>query len=605
MPNLTYFWTSARTFSHTFMRVIRLAWSVSPGLYLGQLVLNVLTGLAPVISAYLAGAVVAQLASSLAHSGADLVLVYKYVIALAVIQLLSNQFQYLLSYLESLYNLKFDGYIWENLLTQYGRLDQTYYDDSAFNNKFNKIVENIFSIRMLSSQSFSLLANLVEIVATAIALATLQPWLVIIVLVALGPVILIEASASLKRWRYWDSVGEDFRLQSYLRSTLTNSSMIREVKLYGIGDWLMSRWRQSFEMVRGGQVAIARKAEQQRGIASLIDAFMQLGIQLWLIHLVVGRGVAGIGQFVFYRQVISNFVNAGSSSVRIFQQMQDNTLYVNDYFEFQSLVPRLIQPDVAKKLNSDEAIRIEFKDVSFRYPGAKNWAIRRLNLTIEPGSDVAIIGDNGAGKTTFVKLLMRLYDPAEGAILINGIDLRELDINSWSKRIGVLFQDFNKYGPLSLSENIQMGRISQEPDNALLMAALNKAGGNDLINDLSKGLNQTLTNNFADGVDLSGGQWQRVALARAFYRDAPILVLDEPTSAIDARGEYKIFEEISRVQANKTTIIISHRFSTVRNANSIIVFNHGQITESGDHESLMALGGRYHDLFELQATGYR
>ena len=605
MPKPKQLVHEAGMFLGTFGRVVKLAWRVSPPIYLGQLVLNTISGLTPLVTAYLAGAIVSKLALALTHHGAGLPSLYWFVIGLAATQLISDQFNYLESYLDSMYSLKFDGYIWENLLGQYSRLDQTYYDDTSFNNRFNKITQNAFAMRMLSGQSFNLLSSLVQIVATAIALATLQPWLVVVVLVTLTPVIIIEANASLSRWRYWDRRGEDFRMQAYLRNTLTDNTKIREIKLYGLTDWLTTRWRERFEIARQGQVQIAQKAQRQRGVAGVLDAVVQVGIQIWLIRLVIGRGVAGLGQFVFYRQVVSNFTQAGSSGVRTFQQMQENILYVNDYFDYMKLEPRLIQAEHPVKLTSNGAPRIEFVDVSFRYVNAKNWAIRHLNLVIEPGQDIAIIGENGAGKTTFVKLFMRLYDPTEGKIFVDGIDLRDLDINDWSKRIGVLFQDFNKYGPLSLAENVQTGKITKAANRAELGRAIRQAGGDDLTSGLTNGFDQILTNSYEGGVDLSGGQWQRVALARAFYRDAPILVLDEPTSAIDAKGEYEIFQQIARTQADKTTIIISHRFSTVRNAHRIIVFERGHITENGSHEELIALNGRYKELFELQAAGYR
>lgn len=605
MQQLRNLSAGSKAFFATLGRVVTQAWQVSPWLYGSQLVLNVTLGLIPLLSAYLAGAIVSQLALVLTHHAASPTLLYWLVIAVAVTQLASNQLGYLESYFDDLYALRFDGYIWENLLTQYSRLDQTYFDDTEFNNKFNKINQNAFAMRQLSGQSFSLLSSVVQVIATALALMTLQPWLVVVVVVTLVPVVIIEARASLARWRYWDHRGEDFRLQYYLRSTLTDSKKIREIKLYGVTDWLTRMWRENFETARGGQVAIARQAQRQRGVAGILDTLVQIGVQIWLIKLVIGRGTAGLGQFVFYRQVVQNFSSAGAGAVRMLQLIQENALYVNDYFDYMALEPRLVQAEHAKKLPRTAMPKIDFEDVSFRYPKVKKWALRHLTLTIEPGEDIAIIGENGAGKTTFVKLLMRLYDPTEGRILVDGIDLREIDLNDWGKQIGILFQDFNTYGPLTLEQNIQTGKITRPLEPKAIQTAIERAGGQDLMAGLEHGTQQILTNSFNGGTDLSGGQWQRVALARAFYRDAPILILDEPTSAIDAKGEYEIFQQIARSKANKTTIIISHRFSTVRNADRIVVLDHGRISEAGSHETLMHERGTYHRLFELQAAGYR
>ncbi len=582
-----------------------MAWQVSPWMYIVQFLIQAITGLIPLLTAFLAGAVVNSLAKALAEHNSNLTPLYWLVGGLALAQLVLNQLAYLDSYLDSIYALKFDGFIWENLLHQYTRLDQTYYDDAAFNDKFNKIVQNAFAMRNLSSQSQNLFGSTVQLIAAAAALWTLSPWLVPVILITLAPVMIIEATANVRQWHYYDRNGEDFRMQVYLRNSLTDNTKIREIKLYGISGWLTDRWRKHFEIARRGQAEIRQKAQRQLGVAGILDAGVQLGIQIWLINLVVSRGLAGIGQFVFYRQVVQNFASAGAAATRMLQLMQANSLYVDDYFDFMSLEPRLVQPISPRSIQAQGAPTVVFENVSFKYPNAKQWALRHLSLEVTPGEDVALIGENGAGKTTFVKLLMRLYDPTEGRILIDGVDIREIDLEDWNSRIGVLFQDFNKYGPLTLGENIQTGKVSRPAVPAELDKAVEQAGGDNFRSGLANGLDQILTNAFKGGVDLSGGQWQRVALARAFYRDAPILVLDEPTSAIDAKGEYEIFQQIKRVQASKTTIIISHRFSTVRNAHRIIVLEKGRVTESGSHDELMKLAGRYRELFELQAAGYR
>jgi ATP-binding cassette, subfamily B, bacterial len=249
--------------------------------------------------------------------------------------------------------------------------------------------------------------------------------------------------------------------------------------------------------------------------------------------------------------------------------------------------------------------RIEFEHVSFSYPGNKRQVLKDVSLVLEPGEDLAIVGANGAGKTTLVKLLLRLYDPSKGRILINGQDLRELDLMTWYRQIGALFQDFNRYDALSVKDNIVMGRVDAPARKERLEKAAHEAGTDRFIKGYVAGYEQILNRSYKNGIEPSGGQWQRIALARAFYRQAQVLILDEPTSAIDAKGEFEVFRKIAATQKRKTTIIISHRFSTVRNANKIVVLEHGTITESGSHQELVALRGRYHELFELQAAGYR
>jgi ATP-binding cassette subfamily B protein len=332
---------------------------------------------------------------------------------------------------------------------------------------------------------------------------------------------------------------------------------------------------------------------------------VSVGAQAWLLIRVLSRG-AGLQAFVFYQQVIDNYANASSALVRNLHTMQENSLYVNDYFDIISLKPRIASPEPAAQLESaGPAPRIAFENVSFRYPGSDEDVLKNLSLTIEPGEDLAIVGENGAGKTTLIKLLLRLYDPTHGRILVGGTDLRKIDLASWYRRIGALFQDFNRYHSLSVRDNIVVGRAEESADQSDIESAASAAGADAFIGRYPKGYGQLLNRSFENGIEPSGGQWQRIALARAFYRNASVLILDEPTSAIDAKGEYEIFREIANTQRDKTTIIISHRFSTVRNANTIVVLEHGRITERGTHEELVKQAGRYKSLFELQAEGYR
>ncbi len=592
------------TFFRTLARVAILAWRVSPGLYLAQLVLNVISGLMPLLSAFLGGLIVTRLADTLT-AGAPLQPVYWLVLALAGAQLLANQLGYLASYLDDLFSLQFDGYIQEQLIRTFARLDQTYYDDPAFNDRVNKVNQNIMAMGALNGRLFQLMSGGVQIIATGIALFALQPLLVPVIMLAVLPLMVIELRTSIKRWKFWDERGDTWRMQWYLRSTMTDVATIREIKLYRLVDWFARRWRKAFEEARRGQVDIERFAQRQRAASGVLDALVQVGIQLWLVTLVLGRGTAGLGLFIFYRQAVQSFSGASTGMVRTLHTLQERSLYVNDYFELLALEPRIKAPEHPAALPGLGAPRIVFDNVSFRYADDTPWVLRHVNLIIEPGQDVAIVGENGAGKSTLVKLLLRLYAPTEGRITAGGIDLRDLDPDDWNRRLGILFQDFNQYGPLTVRDNILTGDAEAEESEDRLKAAAAQSGAEGFIKSLNHGYDQRLSKNFKDGVGVSGGQWQRIALARAFYRGAPVLILDEPTSAIDAKGEYEIFQEIARTQREKTTIIISHRFSTVRNADRIVVIEHGEVTEQGTHEELLGRAGTYASLFETQAAGYR
>jgi ATP-binding cassette subfamily B protein len=273
-----------------------------------------------------------------------------------------------------------------------------------------------------------------------------------------------------------------------------------------------------------------------------------------------------------------------------------------ELLEYPNSISQLDKPIAIPKKPSPPVI--EFKNVSFKYPQSERFILKDFNLTIQSGEKVSLVGENGAGKSTIIKLILRFYDATEGDILINGINIKEIDLDTWYKEIGALFQDFIKY-QFTFKENVIYGDLSQKDNLEALKEALRKSGADSFLGNLPKGIDQVVGKTFEGGEDLSGGQWQKLALARAFFRNAPLLILDEPTSAIDAKAEYEIFENVQKLQKDKTVIIISHRFSTVRNADRILVLDEGKIIEEGNHEKLMDKKGLYAELFNLQAEGYK
>jgi ATP-binding cassette subfamily B protein len=285
--------------------------------------------------------------------------------------------------------------------------------------------------------------------------------------------------------------------------------------------------------------------------------------------------------------------------------MSARNKYLDKFFEFLERKSEILNPISPKALPLTVIPQvIEFKFVSFKYPRSERYILKDFNLTIKSGERIALVGENGAGKTTIIKLLLRFYDVTEGEILINGVNIKELDLSEWHKYIGALFQDFIKY-QFKFKDNIYLGNLSKTDNEKLLRDAISKSGADKYLDTLPNGIEQIVGKMFEGGVDLSGGQWQKLALARAFFRDAPILILDEPTSAIDAKAEYEIFKNIQNLEKNKTVIIISHRFSTVRHADRILVLDDGKIIEQGTHEELVAQKGLYEELFEIQAKGYK
>jgi ATP-binding cassette subfamily B protein len=287
-----------------------------------------------------------------------------------------------------------------------------------------------------------------------------------------------------------------------------------------------------------------------------------------------------------------------------FSQIAGQALYLEDLFSFFDIVPSISSPTSPRHFPTPIRSGFVFENVGFRYPESDHWAVRHLNLTHEVGSVLAFVGENGAGKTTIVKLLARLYDPTEGRILLDGHDLREYDLAELRRHVGVIFQDFGRYH-FTAAENIGVGRIADISDEARVRAAAERSLAEDVVARLPQGYEQPLGKRFNGGVDLSGGEWQKIALARAYMRDADLLILDEPTAALDARAEFQVFQRFRDLSKGRTVLLISHRFSTVRMADRIVVLEGGRVVEEGSHSELMAAGGRYAELFELQAAGFR
>jgi len=316
------------------------------------------------------------------------------------------------------------------------------------------------------------------------------------------------------------------------------------------------------------------------------------------------RGEFSIGDLTFLAGSFRRLRNLLEGLLSGFSQVAGQALYLDDLFSFFEIQPEIVSPENPRPFPSPVREGFRFEDVGFIYPGAERWAVRHLHFTLQAGEVLALVGENGAGKTTLVKLLARLYEPDEGRILLDGHDLREYDLGELRSHIGVIFQDFVRYH-LSAAENIAVGRIEARDDRARIEEAARRSLADEVIRKLPAGYEQLVGKRFHKGVDLSGGEWQKIAIARAYMRDADLLILDEPTAALDARSEFAVFQRFKELSEGRTAVIISHRFSTVRMADRILVLEGGEIEEIGTHEELLAAGRRYAELFELQAAGYR
>jgi ATP-binding cassette subfamily B protein len=451
--------------------------------------------------------------------------------------------------------------------------------------------------------------DLITLATLGVALAVYVPWLLVLLAVAVLPSLLGETHFASLGYSLLYSWTPERRLLDYLRYIAASDVSAKELKLFGLSDFLVGRYDRLSREFYEANKALAVRRSLVSSLLAAVGTLGYYGAYAVIIYLTVTgyRSPAGpftIGVLTFlagsFRQSRDLIQRVLLSLSQIFEQ----SLYLDDLFTFLAIEPRIRPTEGARAVPSPIREGFTFEKVGFKYPGAEQWAVRGLDFTLAPGERIALVGENGAGKTTLVKLLARLYDPTEGRILLDGVDLREYDLFSLRRNVGVIFQDFVRYDFL-LRENIAVGNINRLEDQAGIEGAAGRSLADSVAGRLPGGYGQMLGRRFEGGVDLSGGEWQKVALARAYMRDAQLLILDEPTAALDARAEYEVFLRFSELTKGRMAVLISHRFSTVRMADRILVLRGGELVERGTHEELLSLGGLYSELFQLQAAGYR
>jgi ATP-binding cassette subfamily B protein len=482
-------------------------------------------------------------------------------------------------------------------------LDLEDFEDSEMQDRLERARRQAVGRSSLMSQLFGQAQDLVTVVAFAAGLVVYAPWLIVLLALALVPAFLGEAHFNAQSYSLNFAWTTERRVLDYLRQTGASVETAKEVKIFGLNAFLIERYRTLSE----GFYAANRALAKRRALWG--SAFAALGtVGYYAAYALIAwrtvRGDFSIGDLTFLSGSFRRLRNLLENLLIGFSQLAGQALYLDDLYSFFEVRPEIVSPADPRAFLSPIRTGFTFDNVGFRYPGAERWAVRELSFTLMAGEVLALVGENGAGKTTLVKLLARLYDPDEGRILLDGHDLREYDLAELRAHVGVIFQDFVRYA-LSAAENIAVGRIEAREDRERIVRAAEQSLADPVIRRLPHGYEQAMGKRFRDGVDLSGGEWQKIAIARAYMRDADVLILDEPTAALDARSEYQVFERFKELSAGKTAVLISHRFSTVRMADRILVLEGGRIEEIGTHDELLVAGRRYAELFELQAAGYR
>ena len=488
------------------------------------------------------------------------------------------------------------------LMHQSARLDLECFEDSDFYDKLERARRQASSRILLMSQVLAQLQDSITVFFLAAALITFNAWLLLLLAITLIPAFLGETHFNSQSYSLMYGWTQERRELDYLRFAGASDETAKEVKIFGLSDFFGSRYKKlAGEYYRANRDLSARRAAWG-GLLSMVGSLGYYTAYAAIIYRTV-YGELSLGDMTFLSGSFLRLRSLMEAILIRFSSIADSALYLRDLFDFLEMEPRIISIDNSLPFPVTIRKGFTFENVGFRYPQMKQWVLRDVSFTLHPGEKLALVGENGAGKTTLVKLLTRLYDPVEGRIMLDGHDLRKYNLDGLRDAVGVIFQDYVKYH-LTATENIAVGLIDERNNETRIKEAARQSLADKVIENLPNGYQQMIGRWFKQGTNLSGGEWQKIAIARAYMRDAQLLILDEPTASLDARAENEVFRRFVELTFDKCAVLISHRFSTVRMADRIVVLHEGKLLEHGTHDELLAVGGRYSELFQMQAAGY-
>ncbi len=586
-------------------RTLKLVWNVDHRMFIGIFATGIVPAIVPFVNIYIYKLIIDLVIESVNKGTYDTQYLYT-LIALRVATYFIEDGSYRLQdYVLRLFWTKVPIFMNQLALGKLSSLSIQYFENSKFRDLMERAKDSLSGLRpqeLVMAVMYGL-QSLVQLTIGFVAIAQLSWFFVGMVVLITIPEFINQSVLSKFTWGIWDANASLRKRFDYLNRMLVGPREAKELRIFKLAKSFLNELKVIQLKFYADNKVLAKKGFASGLVVNGLGTLIFVGIEVYVVFLALAKKVT-VGDIGFYTGTVTNFHSGLSGFLRNINKIFESSLYVKSLFEVLDSEDLVKVPDKPIRINLLKPPVIEFKNVSFTYPGSNHKILNNFSLTLNPGEKVAFVGENGAGKSTIVKLLVRFYDVDQGEILINGVNIKDSSLNDWYESIGVLFQDFNRYDH-SVKENIRFGKVDEDADLEKIIIASVSAGSHDFITRYENGYEQMLGKVFEGGIEPSSGQWQKLALARAFFRNSPVLILDEPTASIDAKAEAEIFSKVEKLSKSKTVIIISHRFSTVRNADKIYVMDRGKIQESGTHEALMRLDGQYAKLFKLQAKGYQ
>ena len=582
----------------------KLVWRSSPSKTLISFSLRILRSAMPVALLYVGKLIIDQVVALNTNSPAgNLQELWQLVALEFALALLTDGLNRMINLTDSLLGDLFSNYTSIRIMKHAATLDLDQFEDSVFYDKLERARQQTVGRTILLSQVMSQVQDFISIAFLLTALIAFNPWLILLLVLAIIPSFLGESYFNSKNYALSRSQTPERRELDYLRYLGASDETAKEVKIFGLSDFITDRFKTLSDKFYSDNSKLAVRRSLWGTFFSVLGTLGYYAAYAFIIYETV-TGKSSVGSLTFLAGSFRQLSGLMETMLSRFTVVSQGAIYLNDFIDFFEIKPSITQNQNALTFPNPIQTGFVFENVGFQYRNTDRWANRNLSFTLKPGEKLALVGENGAGKTTLVKLLARLYDPTEGRILLDGKDLKEYELEGLRYNLGIIFQDYIRY-QMTLYQNIAVGNIKELDNEALVKRAATESLADKLALKFPEAYQQWLGRRFNDGVELSGGEWQKVALARAYMKNAQVLILDEPTAALDARAEYEVFQRFAELTKGKSAVLISHRFSTARLADRILVLENGTLLESGTHQELVKADGRYAELFNLQAKGYQ